>query len=123
MNDIETPVFYRLSERAILTLENLIKTGQIDFPVTIDTLLDISIGTLVDLELNDDLKIIDVFSENPVLIYDKISFEDSGEYSLHDILSQIICFRLIYLMHDFLQERQIEFQEIEEETEVETNSD
>lgn len=123
MSDIETPVFYKLSERALLTLENLIKMGQIDYPVTVENLLDISIGTLVDLELNNNLKIIDVFSENPALVYDKISFEDSGEYSLHDILSQIVCFRLIYLMHDFLQERKIEFQEIEEETKVESNSD
>lgn len=122
MNNIETPVFYKLSERALLTLENLIKSGQIDFPVTVENLLDISIGALVDLELNDNLQIIDIFSENPTLIYDKISFEDSGEYSLHDILSQIVCFRLIYLMHDFLEEKEIEFQEIEEDAEVESNS-
>ena len=106
-------LLYDLSEKALITLENLIKTNQIEIPVKISTLMDIVIGALVESEVNEDLKIIDIFNENPELLFDNVDFSEPGEYNIHDVLGQVVCFRVMYLMQSFLDHLNVEYEEIE----------
>jgi hypothetical protein len=116
-NAVEDGVFYNLSKKAILVLENLIKTDQVETPIKFSVLFDISIGALAESEVIDRIQIIDIFTEDPQLLYDTIEFTEIGEYNLHDVLSQVICFRVIKLMQDFLDHIDIEYESFEEENE------
>lgn len=116
-NAVEDGVFYNLSKKAIVALENLIKTDQVETPIKFSVLFDISIGALAESEVIDRIQIIDIFTEDPQLLYDTIEFTEIGEYNLHDVLSQVICFRVIKLMQDFLDHINIEYESFEEENE------
>jgi hypothetical protein len=105
---------YSLSEKTLVTLENLIKTKQIEIPVKISTLMDIVIGALVDSEVNEDFRIIEVFRENPELLFDNVEFKQPGEYNIHDVLGQVLCFRVMYIMQSFLDHINVEYETIED---------
>jgi hypothetical protein len=111
---VEETAFYNISKKAIITLENLVNNNQISNPVKTQELMDICVGALVDCEVNDRLEIIDVFKETPQLLYDTVEFSKAGEYNLHDVLSQIICYRTIGLMQEFLDYINVKYEKLEE---------
>lgn len=114
-NAVKDGVFYNLSKKALTTLENLLNTDQVDLPIKFSVLFDISIGALAEAEVIDRIQIIEIFVEDPQLLYDTIEFTEVGEYNLHDVLSQVICFRVIKLMQDFLDHINIEYEGLEDE--------
>ena len=106
---IEQKTLFEISKKSLSTLENLINNNQIEIPVKFSDLLDISIGALIESEVIDQISLIDVLTEDPDLLYDIIEFEQDGKYNLHDIISQIVCFRLIIIMQEFLDHLDIEY--------------
>lgn len=107
---IEQKTLFEISKKTLTTLENLINEDTIDVPVKFSDMLDIAVGALFESEIMDRINIVDVIVEDPDLLYDIIEFEESGKYNLHDIISQIICFRLIILMQEYLNHIGVEYQ-------------
>lgn len=120
--NIKEKTLFEISKKSLLTLENLLNSDQIEIPVKISDLLDIAIGSIVESEIVDQINLINILVEEPELLYDVIEFEESSKYNLHDIISQIICFRLIVLMKQFLDHIEIECQNTEKITEVENKA-
>lgn len=120
--NIKEKTLFEISKKSLLTLENLLNSDQIEIPVKISDLLDIAIGSIVESEIVDQINLINILVEEPELLYDVIEFEESSKYNLHDIISQIICFRLIVLMKQFLNHIEIECQNTEKITEVENKA-
>lgn len=107
---IKQKTLFEISKKTLTTLENLINEGTIDIPIKFSDMLDISVGALFESEVMDRINIIDVIVEEPDLLYDIIEFEETGKYNLHDIISQIVCFRLIILMQEYLNHIGVEYQ-------------
>lgn len=108
--EIKQKTLFEISKKTLTTLENLINEKTIDIPVKFSDMLDIAVGALFESEVMDRLNIIDVIVEDPDLLYDIIEFEETGKYNLHDIISQIICFRLIVLMQEYLNHIKVEYE-------------
>ena len=106
---IEQKTLFEISKKSLTTLENLINNNQIETPVKFSDLLDIAIGALIESEVVDRISLIDILAEDPELLYDIIEFEEDGKYNLHDIISQIVCFRLIVIMQEFLNHINVEY--------------
>jgi hypothetical protein len=106
---IEQKTLFEISKKSLTTLENLINNNQIETPVKFSDLLDIAIGALIESEVVDRISLIDILVEDPELLYDIIEFEEDGKYNLHDIISQIVCFRLIVVMQEFLNHINVEY--------------
>lgn len=111
---IEQKTLFEISKKSLTTLENLINSEKIEIPIKFSDMLDIAVGALFESEVIEQVNIIDVLVEDPDLLYDIIEFEESGKYNLHDIISQIICFRLITLMQEFLKHIGVEYQPYKE---------
>lgn len=101
--------FLILLKKSLSTLENLIKNENIEIPVSQETLMDISIGALAESQANNEIDIVTIFSEQKEFLFDTLLFEEGGEYNLHDVLAQVICFRLIGLMEEYLEHMEIGF--------------
>ena len=120
---IKQKTLFEISKKTLTTLENLINEGTIDIPIKFSDMLDISVGALFESEVMDRINIIDVIVEEPDLLYDIIEFEETGKYNLHDIISQIVCFRLIILMQEYLNHIGVQYQlDKEDKLESEKNN-
>jgi len=111
ITEIEKDPFIKLSRRVLLTLENLIKNSDIKIPVSIDTMLELAIGALTDAQTSGDVELTEVFYEHKEFTFDTLVFEENGEYTLHDILAQVVCFRLINMMKEFLDHIDVSYEE------------
>jgi hypothetical protein len=113
--DIENDVFIKLSKRSLSTLENLIKNEKVERPIEPQVMLDIAIGTLAESQMSGQVDMIEIFHDHPEFIFDNLYFEQPGEYNLHDVLAQVICYRLISMMHEFLEHINVEYVNIFDE--------
>ena len=111
---VKQQTLFEISKKTLTTLENLINTDKIEIPIKFSDMLDIAVGALFESEVIEQVNIVDVIVEDPDLLYDIIEFEENGKYNLHDIISQIICFRLIALMQEFLNHIQVDYQPYKE---------
>lgn len=100
--NIEDDPFIKLSKKVLLVLENLINEDHIEIPVSLDTMLEIAIGAITEAQVSGEIELIDVFNEHREFAFDALIFEEGGEYTLHDILAQVVCFRLIDMMKEYL---------------------
>jgi hypothetical protein len=106
---IENDEFLMLSKKALETLENLLDKNQITPPIEPQVLLDIAIGAVAESQMTGKVKMIDIFVEHSEFLFDKLLFEQTGEYTIHDVLSQVVCFRIISLMEEYLDHLEIEY--------------
>lgn len=106
---IEDDEFLTLSKKALETLENLLNKKQIEPPIEPQVLLDIAIGAVAESQMTGKIKIIDIFNEHSEFLFDNLLFEQDGEYTVHDVLSQVVCFRIINLMEEYLDHLGIEY--------------
>lgn len=107
---IENDPFIRLSKKALLALEKLIKNNEIEIPVKFNTMLELAIGALADAQSSGSVDLVEVFYEHREFTFDSIVFEERGEYVLHDVLAQVVCFRLISMMQEFLDHIQVKYE-------------
>lgn len=107
--DIEDDSFIKLSKNSLTTLDNLIKDEKIEIPVSAQVMLDISIGSLAEGQSSGQIDMIQVFLDHPEFLFDNLYFEQPGEYNLHDVLAQVICFRLVSMMQEFLDHINVEY--------------
>lgn len=98
-----------LVEKVLFALDNLIRGSKIDIPVKSDVLMDLAIGALGE-SLIEGSNICSYFQENPVFLLDNVHFDESNIYNLHDIMSEVLCFRLISIMMDYLDELKLEYE-------------
>jgi len=108
---IENDPFIRLSKRVLVALENLLKKQEISVPVQLDTMLELAIGALTDAQSSGEVELTEVFFEHKEFTFDSLVFEAGGEYVLHDILAQVVCFRLIDMMKEFLNHVNVPYNE------------
>ena len=106
---IEDDEFLILSKKALETLENLINNKQIKPPIEPQVLLDIAIGAVAESQMTGKIKIIDIFNEHSEFLFDNLLFEEDGEYTVHDVLSQVVCFRIINMMEEYLDHLEIKY--------------
>lgn len=107
--DIENDAFIKLSKNSLSTLDNLIKNQKVEFPISTQVMLDIAIGTLAEGQSSGQVDILQVFADHPEFLFDNLYFEQPGEYNLHDVIAQVICFRLISMMQEFLDHINVEY--------------
>lgn len=108
-DNIENDNFLLLSRKALTTLDNLLANNKIDIPVQSQVLLDIGIGAVAEAQMTGKILAIDIFNDHPEFLADDLSFEQGGEYTLHDVMSQVVCFRLINMMEEYLIHLNIEY--------------
>lgn len=106
---IEEDSFLFLSQKALLTLENLVKNKMIDIPVNQQVLVDIGIGALTESQTNSEVDILEVFEDHREFILDTLFFDQGGQYTLNDVLAQVVCFRLVNIMEEFLDHLGVEY--------------
>jgi hypothetical protein len=107
---IENDPFIRVSKKALLALENLIKNNNKEVPVKFNTMLELAIGALADAQSSGEVDLVDVFYEHREFTFDAMIFEERGEYILHDILAQVVCFRVISMMQEFLNHIEVAYE-------------
>ena len=103
--------FMVILKKSLLTLDNLIKNNKIEIPVSQRVLLDISVGALAESQASGEVDLIQIFVQQREFVFDNLFFEEGGEYNLHDVLAQVICFRLIGLLEEYLEESGVLFSE------------
>jgi hypothetical protein len=101
-SNIEDNPFIKLSKKVLLTLENLINQNDIAIPIKFDTMLELSVAALVDAQASGEVDLVEIFYFNKEFSFDSLVFEQGGEHTLHDILAQVVCFRLIDMIKEFL---------------------
>lgn len=106
---IENDPFIRLSKKALLALENLINNNDIEIPVKSETMLELAIGALADEQSSGSVDLTEIFYEHREFTFDSLFFEEGGEYTLHDVLAQVVCFRLINMMQEFLDHINVKY--------------
>jgi len=106
---VKNDSFLLLSKKSLTTLERLINQSKITPPVEAQVLIDIAIGAVAESQAASQIHIVDVLHEHKEFIFDSIFFDTSGEYTLHDVLAQIICFRLVKIMEEFLEHLNVEY--------------
>lgn len=106
---IEEDSFFFLSKKALDTLDNLVKNNQVAIPVQPSTFLDIAIGAVAESQANQTVDLLEVFNQHPEFLYDSLFFDRGGEYNLQDVLAQVICFRLVRMMEEFLDHMNVEY--------------
>jgi len=111
---IEQKTLFEISKKTLTTLENLLNSKQIDLPVKFNVLLDIAVGALFESEIIEQVNLLDVVVEDKDMMYDIVEFEQGGKYNLHDIVSQIITFRLITLMQEYLKHINVKYESYKE---------
>lgn len=116
--NIKQKTLYAISKKAMGTLGSLLDSKKIEIPIKFSDLFEISIGSIVETEIVDQINLVNVLVEEPDILYDFIEFEKGARYNLHDIIGQIICFRLIFLMKQYLDHIQVDY---EKETVKENN--
>ena len=104
-----------VSKKSLNALQNLLNAEQIEIPVKINDLMDLAVGALVESEVTDQLNLVEVLFEDPDLLYDMIEFEEGAKFNLHDIISQIVCIRLMGIMMQYLNHMEVEFEKYGEE--------
>lgn len=119
---IDQKTLFEISKKTLTTLESLLNSKQVDIPVKFNVLLDIAVGALFESEIIEQVNLLDVVVEDKDMMYDVVEFEQGGKYNLHDIISQIITFRLITLMQQYLKHINVEY-ETYKETVVESESE
>lgn len=110
----DTPLI-DVSKKSLNALQNLLNAEEIEIPVRINDLMDLAVGALVESEVTDQLNLVEVLFEDPDLLYDMIEFEEGGKFNLHDIISQIVCIRLMGIMMQYLNHMEVEFEKYGEE--------
>jgi hypothetical protein len=106
---IEDNPFIKLSKKVLITLENLIKQDDIAIPIQFDTMLELSVAALVDAQASGEVDLVEIFYFNKEFSFDSLVFQEGGEHTLHDILAQIVCFRLIDMIKEFLNHINISY--------------
>ena len=119
---INQKTLFEISKKTLTTLESLLNSKQIDIPVKFNVFLDIAVGALFESEIVEQVNLLDVVVEDKDMMYDVVEFEQGGKYNLHDIISQIITFRLITLMQEYLKHINVEYESYKE-TVVESESE
>lgn len=99
---VEQDSFLYLSKKVLERLDTLIKKNIVETPIKSDVLLDLAIGAVADAQMKEDFHILNVFMDHEEFIRDKVYFERVGEYGVHEIMAQVVCFRLIQLMEEYL---------------------
>lgn len=119
--NIKEKTLYEISKKAMGALGNLLDSNQIEIPIKFSDLLDLSVGAFIEAEIVDQVDIINVLIEDKDLLFDIVEFEENSAYNLHDILGQIICFRVINIMQQYLDHMNIPY-ENKEKVKVERQS-
>jgi hypothetical protein len=99
---IQEDSFLYLSKKVLERLETLINKNMVETPIKPEVLLDLAIGAVADAQVKEDFHILNVFADHEEFIRDKVYFEKVGEYGVHEVLAQVVCFRLIKLMEEYL---------------------
>lgn len=107
--DVESDSFIKLSKNSLTTLDNLLNNSKIETPVPTQVMLDIAIGSLAEGQSSGQIDLVDIFIDHPEFLFDNLYFEQPGEYNLHDVIAQVICFRMISMMQEFLDHINVEY--------------
>ena len=114
--NIDDDLFFTITRRALLALDNLCQTDQIEKPVKFQILLDLAIGAVAESQITERINLLEVFFDHQEFLLDNLYFEEGGEYGLYDVMSQVVCFRIIRLMEDYLDELNIPHESITPKT-------
>lgn len=110
---ITEKTLYEISKKAMGALGNLLDSDKIEIPIKFSDLLDLAVGAFVEAEIVDEIDILNVLIEDRNLLFDVVEFEENSKYNLHDIIGQIICFRIISVMKKYLDHVNIEYEDME----------
>lgn len=113
-DNIKEKTIYEISKKAMGALGNLLDKDKIEIPIKSSDLLDLAVGAFVESEVVDQIDIVNVLIEDRDLLFDIVEFEENTRYNLHDILGQIICFRVIGVMKQYLDHIKVEYEDKEE---------
>lgn len=108
--NIKQKTLYNISKKSMGTLGTLLDNKKIEIPIKFSDLFEIAIGSIAEAEIIDKINLIDVLIEEPEILYDFIEFEKGARYNLHDIIGQIVCSRLIFLMKKYLDHIKVDYE-------------